>query len=96
MKRTNTVRLIPTKEQGETLRLMADRCAALWNAVQFRCRQAFLKGEPVPSYERLCSEFKGHDAYRALPSDIGQELIKKARKAWNSFSLSCACTGKAN
>ncbi|MGB9791867.1 MAG: RNA-guided endonuclease InsQ/TnpB family protein [Thermacetogeniaceae bacterium] len=85
MKRTNTVRLIPTKEQSKILDLVADRCAALWNAVQYRCRQAFLKGEPVPSYETLCSEFKEHEAYRALPSDIGQEIIKKARKAWNSF-----------
>lgn len=85
MKRTNTVRLIPTKEQSKILDLVADRCAALWNAVQFRYRQTFLKGEPVPSYERLCSEFKEHEAYKALPSDIGQEIIKKARKTWDSF-----------
>lgn len=65
--------------------LVADRCALLWNAIQFRCRQAFLQGQPVPSYAKLCSEFKEHPAYRALPADIGQEVIKKARKAWDSF-----------
>jgi putative transposase len=85
MMRTNTVRLLPTKEQGYVLNLVADRCAALWNAVQYRCRQAFFEGESVPSYERLCSEFKEHEAYKALPTDIGQEVIKKARKAWDSF-----------
>ncbi|MCF6097452.1 transposase [Thermovorax subterraneus] len=67
------------------LETIGDRCAALWNAVQYRCRQAFFKGEPVPSYETLCAEFKEHPAYRALPAHIGQEVIKKARKAWNSF-----------
>ena len=39
----------------------------------------------MPSYETLCSEFKEHPAYRALPAHIGQEVIKKARKAWDSF-----------
>jgi len=53
--------------------------------VQYRCRQTFFKKEPLPSYEQLCGEFSGHPAYRALPSDIGQEFIKKARSAWNSF-----------
>ncbi len=39
----------------------------------------------MPSYETLCSEFKEHLAYRALSTHIGQEVIKKARKAWDSF-----------
>lgn len=85
MKRTNVVRALPDKNQKQVLETLGNRCAALWNAVQYRCRQAFLKSEPVPSYEPLCSEFKEHPAYRALPTDIAQEVIKKASKAWNSF-----------
>ncbi|MGI9951273.1 transposase [Moorellaceae bacterium AZ2] len=85
MKRTNVVRVLPNKQQRQILNTIGNRCAALWNAVQFRCRQALLKDEPVPSYEALCSEFKEHPAYKALPAHIGQEVIKKARKAWNSF-----------
>ncbi|WP_245574260.1 transposase [Desulfovirgula thermocuniculi] len=76
---------MPGKQQRQVLETIGDRCAALWNAVQYRCRQAFFKGEPVPSYAALCSEFKEHPAYRALPAHIGQEVIKKARKAWDSF-----------
>ncbi len=41
----------------------------------------------MPSYETLCSEFKEHLAYRALSTHIGQEVIKKARKAWTLFAL---------
>ncbi|MGO0121837.1 RNA-guided endonuclease InsQ/TnpB family protein [Desulfothermobacter acidiphilus] len=85
MKRTNVVRALPDKQQEQVLETIGDRCAALYNAVTYRCRQAFFKGEPVPSYEALCSEFKEHPAYKALPAHIGQEVIKKARKAWDSY-----------
>ncbi len=85
MKRCNVVRVLFSKEQAKTLETLGDRCAALWNAANFRCRQAFLKGEPVPSYATLCAEFQNHPAYKALPSDIAQEILKKLRKTWNSF-----------
>ncbi|MGB9804930.1 hypothetical protein [Desulfofundulus sp.] len=67
------------------LEISGDRCVALWNAVQYRCRQAFFRGEPVPSYEILSTEFKEHPVYRTLPAYIGQEVIKKARRTWNAF-----------
>lgn len=67
------------------LRTLGDRCAALWNSAQYRMRQAFFSGLPVPSYARLCKEFQDHDAYRALPSDMAQEILKKARQSWNAF-----------
>ncbi|MCS5696990.1 RNA-guided endonuclease InsQ/TnpB family protein [Desulfofundulus thermocisternus] len=85
MKRCNVVRVLFSKVQAKVLETLGDRCAALWNAANFRCRRAFLKGEPVPSYATLCAEFQGHPAYKALPSDIAQEVLKKLRKAWNSF-----------
>jgi len=85
MKRCNIVRVLFSKEQAKVLETLGDRCAALWNAVQYRCRQAFFRGKPMPSYEALCSEFKEHPAYKALPADVAQEVIKKARKAWDSF-----------
>ncbi|WP_066354436.1 RNA-guided endonuclease InsQ/TnpB family protein [Fervidicola ferrireducens] len=85
MKHTNVVRVLPDKRQKQVLEIIGDRCAALWNAVQYRCRQAFFKGDSVPSYAALCSEFKEHPAYKALPAHIGQEVIKKARKAWDSY-----------
>ncbi len=39
----------------------------------------------MPSYETLCAEFQAHPAYQALPTDVGQEVIKKARAAWNAY-----------
>jgi putative transposase len=40
-----------------------------------------LAGEQVPSYARLCSLLKEDEAYRALPSDIAQEVLKKVRES---------------
>jgi IS605 OrfB family transposase len=85
MKRTNVVRVLPDKNQKQVLETLGERCAALWNTAQYRCSKAFLKGEPVPSYATLCAEFQSHPAYRALPSDVAQEVLKKLRKAWDSF-----------
>lgn len=39
----------------------------------------------MPFYSRLCFEFKKRPAYKALSAHVGQEFIKKARKAWDSF-----------
>lgn len=85
VRRTNVVRLLPTKMQAPVLQILGDRSAALYNAVQYRCRQAFFSGEAVPSEFSLIREFRDYPAYRALPAHIGQEVIKKARKAWDAY-----------
>ena len=83
--KTNRLRLDPTSDQLQILHEIGDRCSALWNAANYRCRQALFAGEPIPSYSRLCSAFQLHEAYRALPSDIAQEVLKKLAEAWRSW-----------
>ena len=83
--KTNRLRLDPTPQQSEHLRLLGDRVSALWNAANYVCRQAFLAGEKVLSYNALCCAFQSHVAYRALPSDIAQETLKKLSEAWKSY-----------
>lgn len=83
--RSNQLRLIPDKAQQVELRMMGDRVSALWNAANYRCRQAFLAGQRVPTYMTLCTTFIAHPAYRALPSDIAQETLKKLSEAWRSY-----------
>ncbi|MGI9951968.1 transposase [Moorellaceae bacterium AZ2] len=43
------------------------------------------KANPCPPTRPSAPSLKEHPAYKALPVHIGQEIIKKARKAWNSF-----------
>ncbi len=85
MKRTSVLLLLPTRPQTVILATVADRAAALWNSANYRCRQAFVTGGHVPGYEALCREFVSHSAYRALPSDVAQETLKKVAAAWRSF-----------
>jgi putative transposase len=83
--KTNRFRLDPTAEQAAILHHLGDRVSALWNAANYTCRQAFLAGDHVPSYATLCRAFRDHEAFRALPSDIAQEVLKKLREAWTSY-----------
>jgi transposase len=82
---TNTLRLKPSRPEQATLVEVATRCSVLWNVLNYRCRQAFLAKTGVPGYSALDAEFKRHACYRALPSDIAQEVIKTLAEAWKSY-----------
>jgi len=84
MKRTNVIRLLPDSKGRQILREIGDRVSRLWNATNFVCRQRFFKDGSVPSYSRLCAVLKTDENYRALPSDVAQEVIKKVSQAWKS------------
>ncbi|MDB5788588.1 MAG: transposase, OrfB family, partial [Caballeronia mineralivorans] len=67
--------------------MLGERVSRLYNAGNYLCRQAFIAGKPIPSYATLCKRLPvEYEAdYRALPSDIAQEVIKKLAEAWKSF-----------
>src|SRR5262245_5353747 len=81
----NRFRLDPTPDDASALTILGDRVSALWNAANYTCRQSFLAGTGVPSYPALYRAFRSQPSYRALPSDIAQETLKKLREAWVSF-----------
>ena len=83
--KTNHVRLDPSEPQQQQLKILGDRVSALWNAANYQCRQLFLAGDKVPSYNALDRAFRGHETFRLLPSDIAQETLKKLTEAWKSF-----------
>jgi putative transposase len=85
--KANRYRLRPDRDTERTLRMVGDRVSALWNAANYSCRGAFLSSgkKRVPGYVALCDIFKRHGAYRALPSDVAQETLKKLSEAWGSY-----------
>jgi len=85
MRKTNVIRLVPDNEARLVLKAVADRVSAPWDAANYICRQAFIKGEKVPNYSVLCAVMKDTPDYRALPTHIGQEVLKKLGKSWASF-----------
>jgi putative transposase len=85
MRRVNRYRVLSESRGFRILRILADRVSRLWNAAQFLSRQRYLAGEPVPSYAELCATFQAHASYKALPSDVAQETLKKVRESWEAY-----------
>ncbi len=85
MIRVNVYRLLPSAEDSRLLRVLGDRVAALWNVAQYDCRHAYLHHASAPSYAALCSLLRLHPTYRALSSDMAQEVLKKVRESWRSY-----------
>jgi len=85
MRRANIYRLLPSAIAGRLLRILGDRTAALWNVAQYLCRDRYQHQTRVPSYKTLCSVLGTHPTYRALPSDVAQEVLKKIRESWTSY-----------
>lgn len=85
--KTNTFRLRKSSSAYATLAQVAERCDRLWNAGNYLCRQAFIKGQAVPGYSKLCDLVPKQypKDYAALPSDVAQEMLKKLSEAWKSF-----------
>ena len=85
MRRTETVRLVPSRRAERELREIGDRVSRLWNAAMYRCRQAFFAKQGVPVGHQLEALMKTSHDYRQLPSDISQEVLKTVSEAWKSY-----------
>jgi transposase len=82
---SETIRLDPVRRPERELRIIGDLVSRLWNAGNYRCRQAFLAKEGVPTGFTLEAVMKETPEYRQLPSDIAQEVLKKLSEAWRSY-----------
>jgi len=80
MKRTNKLRLRPTKEQEKALFSLCEMSAVLWNKVNYKRRQSFFSGEIDWDTKEEYEEFK-----RIIGSATAQQIIRKNDEAWRSF-----------
>jgi len=80
MKRTNKLRLRPSKEQEKVLFSLCEMSAVLWNKVNYKRRQSFFKGEIDWDTKEEYDEFK-----KILGSATAQQIIRKNNEAWRSF-----------
>jgi putative transposase len=85
LRRTLKVRLYPTNEQRQILKELQIRCAKLWNEANYLIRQEFFKSGKILSYNQLDNLLKNSPEYKALPTDISQEVLKKLSESWKSF-----------
>ena len=57
----------------------------LYNCGVYLCRQAFFKGEKLPSLNELYHQVKGGIDYKLLPAKVSQLVLKQVEKTFKSF-----------
>ncbi|MGB9024101.1 MAG: transposase [Candidatus Bathyarchaeia archaeon] len=85
MNRTNMVLLMPTCEQDQQLRSLAEASARLWNLANYERRQTLFKGQRAFTYAQQCKHFKDTSAFKQLGTCKAQALLMKLREAWGSY-----------
>jgi hypothetical protein len=61
----------------------------LYNAALYLVRQAFIFENRYLGYEDMYHQMKGHDAYRALPTKVAQQVLRLLDKNWQSYFAAC-------
>src|SRR5260370_32444713 len=57
----------------------------LYNAALYEMRQAFIHQGVYLSYEEMDTRMKPHEAYKALPAKVSQQVLRLLAKNWKSF-----------
>ena len=61
----------------------------LYNAALYVVRQSFLFENRYLGYEDVYHRMKGHEAYRALPTKVAQQVLRLLDKNWQSYFAAC-------
>jgi IS605 OrfB family transposase len=57
----------------------------LYNAALYEIRQAFIHRGTYLNYSEMDRRMQSHEAYRALPAKVSQQVLKQLDDAWTSF-----------
>jgi putative transposase len=57
----------------------------LYNAALYEMRQAFIYQHLSLSYEEMDKRMQSHEAYKALPAKVSQQVLKQLADAWKAF-----------
>lgn len=57
----------------------------LFNCTVYLCRQAFLSGQAIPTFNQIYHSLKNSDDYKALPSKVAQLVFKQVDKCFKSY-----------
>jgi putative transposase len=57
----------------------------LYNAALYEMRQAFIHQSISLSYEEMDKRMQPHEAYRALPAKVSQQILRQLADAWKAF-----------
>src|SRR5258708_26474532 len=57
----------------------------LYNAALYELRQAFIHDGVYLSYPTMDKRMQSHEAYKALPAKVAQQVVKLLDKNWQAF-----------
>ncbi|GCF08016.1 RNA-guided endonuclease InsQ/TnpB family protein [Dictyobacter arantiisoli] len=57
----------------------------LYNAALYEIRQAFIKEGKYLNYGAMDKRMQSHEAYKALPAKVAQQVLRLLEKNWKSF-----------
>ena len=57
----------------------------LYNAALYEMRQAFIHQGIYLSYEEMDKRMQSHEAYRALPAKVSQQVLRQLADSWKAF-----------
>ncbi len=57
----------------------------LYNAALYEMRQAFIHQGVYLSYEEMDKRMQSHEAYKALPAKVSQQVLRQLADAWKAF-----------
>lgn len=57
----------------------------LYNAALYEVRQAFIFQDIYLNYNEMDKQMQSHEAYKALPAKVAQQVLKLLDKNWQSF-----------
>ena len=57
----------------------------LYNAALYEMRQTFIKEGNYLNYGQMDKRMQSHEAYKALPSKVAQQVLRLLEKNWKSF-----------
>jgi hypothetical protein len=61
----------------------------LYNAALYEMRQAFIFQGKRLFYKQMDELMQQHEAYRALPAKVSQQVLKQLDTAWESYFKAC-------
>jgi putative transposase len=64
---------------------LAFKSKNLYNAANYVIRQSFIYGWGYVSYNEMNRLMKSHEAYKALPAKVSQQILMVLDKNWQSF-----------
>jgi len=66
----------------------------LYNAALYEIRQAFFADGTWLRYAEMDKRMQSHEAYKALPAKVAQQVLKQLDAAWTSFFEACKAYNK--